>query len=208
LQPRVPDRVPQRLGDRPGIDVPVDEQQQVEVGLGRELSPSVAAERDERHAGRGCGALEQLDEPLVDERGVRLAEAPTPQCGVGDQPAARRGRCHRLAPSCRSGMVLMAPAPGRVSRAPLLLRPGRAVPAGGAPRGSGARSGHTASTPRSPVRILTTSSTGVTQTLPSPILSVRADFSMASTTAGTSLSSAMTSTLTFGRNSTWYSVPR
>src|SRR5690606_20991405 len=62
--------------------------------------------------------------------------------------------------------------------------------------------------PRSPVRPLTTSSTGVTQTLPSPIFPVRAAATMASTTLAASISSTSTSSLIFGRNSTVYSAPR
>jgi hypothetical protein len=58
------------------------------------------------------------------------------------------------------------------------------------------------------VRTRTTSSTEVTQTLPSPILPVRAAVTTASTIFSTSISSVTTSTLIFGRNSTVYSAPR
>ena len=65
-----------------------------------------------------------------------------------------------------------------------------------------------ASVPRSPVRTRTTVSTGLTQTLPSPILPVRAAWTMTSTTLSTAVSSTRTSTRTFGTKSTEYSAPR
>src|SRR5262245_11128170 len=67
---------------------------------------------------------------------------------------------------------------------------------------------YTASSPRSPVRIRTTSSTEVTKIFPSPIRPVRADFSIVSTTFDTMSSLTMISSLTFGRKSTTYSAPR
>eukprot|EP01032_Pedospumella_encystans_P019857 gene19857-22570_t len=62
--------------------------------------------------------------------------------------------------------------------------------------------------PGETVRVRTTRSTDVTKILPSPILPVRAAFTMASTQLSTSSSLTTTSTLTLGKKSTTYSAPR
>src|SRR5262249_59174273 len=67
---------------------------------------------------------------------------------------------------------------------------------------------HSAASPRSPVRMRTTSSSEVTNTLPSPNLPVPAVLSTASTACSTSSSGMATSILILGRNSTLYSLPR
>jgi len=54
----------------------------------------------------------------------------------------------------------------------------------------------------------TTRSTVVMKILPSPILPVRAAFTIASTQRSTSASFTTTSTFTLGRKSTTYSAPR
>jgi hypothetical protein len=58
------------------------------------------------------------------------------------------------------------------------------------------------------VRTRTTSSTGVVQTLPSPIEPVLAAATIALTTRAASASSTSTSTRVFGTNDTVYSAPR
>src|SRR5215475_3138795 len=65
-----------------------------------------------------------------------------------------------------------------------------------------------ASGPRSPVRTLTTVSTGTDQTLPSPIRSVCAALTTTPIRSSASSSSHRTSMRTFGTRSTWYSAPR
>src|SRR5947207_8877020 len=65
-----------------------------------------------------------------------------------------------------------------------------------------------ASGPRSPVRTLTTVSTGTDQTLPSPIRPVCAALTTTPIRSSASSSSHRTSTRTFGTRSTWYSAPR
>lgn len=65
-----------------------------------------------------------------------------------------------------------------------------------------------ASDPRSPVRILITSSTGRTKIFPSPISPVRALCIIVSTTLSTSVSSTTIISSTFGSRSIWYSRPR
>src|SRR6478736_127708 len=65
-----------------------------------------------------------------------------------------------------------------------------------------------ASGPRSPVRTLTTVSTGTDQTLPSPIRPVCAALTTTPIRSSASSSSQRTSTRTFGTRSTWYSAPR
>jgi uncharacterized membrane protein len=65
-----------------------------------------------------------------------------------------------------------------------------------------------ASAPASPVRMRVTDSTGRTQILPSPILPVRADSTIASRTDSASSSPTSTSMRTFGTKSTVYSAPR
>ena len=67
---------------------------------------------------------------------------------------------------------------------------------------------YSALTPRSPVRMRTTSSIGITKILPSPILPVRAARSIVSTTCAASSSDTIISSLTLGRKSTTYSAPR
>src|SRR3984893_7218216 len=62
--------------------------------------------------------------------------------------------------------------------------------------------------PRSPVRTLTTVSTGTDQTLPSPIRPVCAALTTTPIRSSASSSSQRTSTRTFGTKSTWYSAPR
>src|SRR6185369_1118623 len=66
---------------------------------------------------------------------------------------------------------------------------------------------YSASTPRSPVRMRTASSTGMTKIFPSPIFPDLAARSMASTTLATWSSSTTTSIFTLGRKSTTYSAP-
>src|SRR5579884_130302 len=68
--------------------------------------------------------------------------------------------------------------------------------------------GHSASAPRSPVRMRTASSTSDTKILPSPILPVLAAPRMASTARWARSSVITISNFTFGRKSTVYSVPR
>src|SRR6185369_564613 len=65
----------------------------------------------------------------------------------------------------------------------------------------------TASSPFSPVLILTAVSSGSTNILPSPILPVLAVVSMVSITFATRSSITATSSFTFGRKSTTYSAP-
>src|SRR5688572_8208624 len=65
-----------------------------------------------------------------------------------------------------------------------------------------------ASEPFSPVRMRCTAPTSVIQSFPSPIFSVRALATRASAMASTWSSSARTSTLILGTNSTVYSAPR
>src|SRR5580704_14188022 len=65
-----------------------------------------------------------------------------------------------------------------------------------------------ASSPRSPVRMRTASSTGTTKIFPSPMRPVLALFSMASITSLTRLSGTTTSTFTLGTKSTTYAEPR
>src|SRR5674476_835631 len=65
-----------------------------------------------------------------------------------------------------------------------------------------------ASSPVSPVLIRTTSSTLVTDVLPSPIRPVFADFSIASTTCGRIESVTIISSFILGIKSTTYSAPR
>ncbi len=50
LGPRVPQRVPDLLGARPQVDAVVAHQHDIEVGVRRELGPSVPADRHERDA--------------------------------------------------------------------------------------------------------------------------------------------------------------
>ena len=99
----------------------------------------------------------------------------------GPPPVPRRASSSASQPSysvgrarCRSGR----PDQRRVRAGRTCTEPGRR---------SRRRSTQSASRPRSPVRTRTTSSTGVTQTLPSPILPVRAASTMASTTLSASL---------------------
>src|SRR6185503_241930 len=65
-----------------------------------------------------------------------------------------------------------------------------------------------ASSPSSPVRIRITRSIGTAQILPSPIFPVRALSAMSSRTLSTAAVSTRTSIITFGTNSTLYSLPR
>src|SRR2546428_42719 len=65
-----------------------------------------------------------------------------------------------------------------------------------------------ASGPRSPVRTLTTVSTGTDQTLPSQMRPVCAALTTTPIRSSASSSSQRTSTRTFGTKSTWYSAPR
>ena len=65
-----------------------------------------------------------------------------------------------------------------------------------------------ASSPTSPVRMRTTSSTLDTKILPSPIRPVRAARTMPSIARSTTASPTMTSTCTLGKKSTTYSAPR
>src|SRR3989440_570172 len=67
---------------------------------------------------------------------------------------------------------------------------------------------YSAGSPRSPVRMRTTSSTLLTKILPSPMRPVLADRSIASKAFGTISSERTTSIFTFGRKSTTYSAPR
>src|SRR6266496_935561 len=76
------------------------------------------------------------------------------------------------------------------------------------PRAACEPAGQIASGPRSPVRTLTTVSTGTDQTLPSPIRPVCAALSTTPIRSSASSSSHRTSTRTFGTRSTWYSAPR
>src|SRR5262249_24913626 len=70
------------------------------------------------------------------------------------------------------------------------------------------RSGYSAASSRSPVRIRTAVSTGVTNHLPSPMEPVRAEAVIASTTLPTIPSGTTSSTLIFGRKSIVSPEPR
>src|SRR5690606_20772713 len=70
------------------------------------------------------------------------------------------------------------------------------------------RAAYSALSPCSSVRMRITSSRSVTKILPSPNFPVLADDRNAFTTSSTSAPGTATSTLSFGRNSTLYSVPR
>src|ERR1051325_7820422 len=67
---------------------------------------------------------------------------------------------------------------------------------------------HTAFSPISSVRMRTACSTGSTKTFPSPILPVLAALTTTLTALSTISSASTTSTLTLGRKSTVYSLPR
>ncbi len=66
--PGVPDRVPDRVGDPADVPLATVQQHQVEVRERGRLATPVAADRDERHAGR---AGQPGRQPVVVERGQR-----------------------------------------------------------------------------------------------------------------------------------------
>jgi len=105
VRPRVPERVPQRRRGPAELDAVVVHQHDVEVGVRRQLTAAVAADRDERRPLRGAR-----------RGGVRLDAEPV----GGGRPLGALGRCHPLVPAVvrsrrrrgrRSG-------PGRRSRWP------------------------------------------------------------------------------------------
>ena len=113
----------------------------------------------------------------------RCSAARRPSWPASPARSRSRRRCRRSSPSPRRRRRRTPPrtASDGHRRSPC----GRAT--GPSPDRNGAAMArwamrHTASAPRSPVRMRTRSSTAVTQTLPSPILSVRAAPTMASTT--------------------------
>ena len=168
------------------------------VRLDDDLAP--VAEPDPEHApGRGTVeeplvglGPERLEaEPVDDRRDLRRV-AGAEHVGV-DDAAAPLGVLRRNDPLHRCAHVRHRPTAGALSHRPSRCikpsqdggRPGHLA----APRpfrpSTGLTASYNASTPRSPVRTRTTASTGMTQTLPSPILPVEAELTMASTTSST-----------------------
>src|SRR5690606_2770909 len=117
---------------------------------------------------------------------------------VGERPVDEPGELGAVAPARAAVRPVRA---GERQREPGLAQ--RADGGGGGPA-----HGQIATAPRSPVRTRTTSSTGTTQTLPSPMRPVCAAWTIAPLTRVTSSSSTRTSRRIFGTRSTAYSAPR
>ena len=173
----VPQRVPHLLGEPLDVLAAVVQQHEVEVGVRRELAPAQGAHGDQGGAVGEADGLGVRGEPEV----VQVDQCRAQRRRAEPAPATRLGQQHGLGPH-------------EVLRGRRRHRPRARYRI---------RRTHSASAPRSPVRTRTTVSTGVTHTLPSPILPVRAAFTTASTTRSTAASSTITSTRTLGTNSTW-----
>ena len=117
--------------------------------------------------------------PVAAERDQRRARRPVPGGGRRRVQIDERGVDQLRAPS-RRPQAVMARRVGPLERGQLVLQP-RDRSRNGRRRVPGAHV-TSASGPRSPVRIRMTCSASVTQILPSPILPVRAAFSIASIT--------------------------
>ena len=74
--PRVPDRVPDLLGDLLDVAAARMDEQDVEIARGRQLAPPVATHADDRVA---VGIRRERGQPLVEQRGVGVTERESPQ---------------------------------------------------------------------------------------------------------------------------------
>ena len=86
----VPDRVPDGVGDLGDVPVAVVDEHHVEVAVGAEGAPAVAAHGDEGQVPLGVagGPFGQAGEPGVGLGGVASAEFLALQPGLGQQAAA------------------------------------------------------------------------------------------------------------------------
>ncbi len=159
---QVPDGVPEPVGDggdRGRVGAVVQEQQ-VEVAAWGELPAAVAADGDQGEpTGAGRGGGEQSGQPAVGEFGKGLtARRPGPGLLLEEaQPGRRVAAGSRVLGlfTCVRARHPATPVPPAAPQGFLWLP-------------------YRASGPRSPVRTRTAVSTGTAQTLPSPILPVRA----------------------------------
>ncbi len=165
---------------------------------GQQFPAAETAGRDDREATgrgdadlgglRGKPELVQIQQRIAQRSGIQLTRSPTAGCSARRQPDPSRRRRAR-----RRSLPM-----GRLRRRDLVSALSfRVLPRPFTYNAHGARPGddvslqcaQRASDPRSPVRTRTTVSTGLTHTLPSPILPVRAAWTMTSTTLSTAESS-------------------
>jgi hypothetical protein len=116
LRALVPQRIPERTGDRLDVVGPLVDQEEVEIAVGTQLAAPVAAHRDERHVvAMPDGVGVEGSQPGIDRIAQGCGEHTPCEAVVCDDVGSRRAQRHgRFLRFCSAGFTDTASLYGRL----------------------------------------------------------------------------------------------